>query len=445
MFDAFKTIAVAFSGKLKDHAVLRKSFWLFLALFAFGYGILFYVAIISQHQYANLLDDAFGIDKEAAGWTTTVLIASVIYFCMNSVAGALMAYWHGNEDYYLSQKALINVQFIVLVLAGSFDVYNNLEGRTIIAEIITEEVSGDNSSKIYDKIQAKIDEKERELEALLAGKKPGYGWIRKDGRFQPNDSGKKFQRALSKDIASLRDQQTQLSSHEAAKHTNDVTRYKSEVETKKTGHLWMVLIAYPLAFLCCCHNASYSDKVLVISGNKTPTTEAKEDEIEVKASPEESVFNAVNSMKEEMMATLNEMKSIKSELSMFQQAQAKTKGGLNTPEPYRSHGIGFKNGPPEARLKPFSRGKDGVNVTVPERSKTPYTAAAKPKNTVQNRTVRTVQKSRSQKGKRRTNGYQITCQHCGTKAMKKSPQAKYCSDKCRKDAYNLKNEKKLTF
>ncbi|MEL6672597.1 MAG: hypothetical protein AAFR61_10415 [Bacteroidota bacterium] len=262
MFDQFRVILLAFTGKLKHAPTIRRYFWAYLAGIMMALIILAYNAFMSLNFYRVILERFTPWESWFLPVLTTGSIAITVYLLMSSITGTILDYLARREYKTKGHEPMFVAVILVLVGFLCLDIYANLKGVDHVAVLTTKAVKNNESLTVYDKLQATISEKENTLNQLTSCKLKGYCWkghITKDGRT--------YQQALMRDIEALRAQQQVLVQSAISAHTNDEKRFLNEVSHKQTSHIRLVWFAYPIAFLICFIIQHYVDRALAEGGN----------------------------------------------------------------------------------------------------------------------------------------------------------------------------------
>jgi len=381
MFDKIKVLWYGLFGYLKEEATLRKFYWPFLFSILLSLFALFGDSWASVSFWTGIIVRYLGV---ADGAGTAVAISMVwafgVFFLTGAVAAMTLDVLSNRTDKTNMHKPLYVATILSWITISGLGIYANINGLYFKAEESTEVVTQDQSLTYFDKIDQKIEGKNLQLNNLLSGKLGGYGWKDKSGTYHLNNSGKRFQRQLSKEITDLGAKQDTLYSKESQKVVMDQERYSGEVKTKQNTFTALSWIIYPLVLLLAFLQEHYTDKAMDHFFDYYPEdfqNQVRESE------PQRAGFKrgaiATASTKER-----NELKLLRIELERL-------KGRLQSQETNTGH----------------------------DPSSTKY----RDKTTTVTKEV---------------NGYLITCKTCGVEAVKKRKTAKYCSDKCRIEGYNLR-------
>lgn len=278
MFDQFRVIVLAFTGKLKTSPTLRRYFWVYLAGMFMAMIILLYNAFMSLNFYREILDRFTPWSSWFFPVLTTFGIAMMVYLLISSLTGTILDYIARREEKTKGHEPMFIAVVLLLVGFLALDVYANLRGTAYVAENSTEAITENRSESLYDKLQAEINEKEATLSELLACGINGYCWKK-----HLTEDGRTFQRDLTSDISKLREEQKALMASAEAVYMADEKRYATEVIDKKQNHIRLVWFAYPIAILISLIVQHYVDRALhhaldeeMREGNATPTAYATE-------------------------------------------------------------------------------------------------------------------------------------------------------------------------
>jgi len=197
MFDFWKNVFKGFGGKLKHNEEARTSVWLLIVVGFFSLCCIFFAAYVSYTRYLDLIGFIEG--AQIVAMCFTVGIALYMFFGSARVAAFIAQYWtHGSS--HLSWQFTI-LMFLSLIAFGFIDYNMNMDGAKDVAERAAGTVQAVRDTEIMNSHKEMIDNEKRMLADLLAGKNGGYGWKdSKTGVFHLNQSGKRYQRAISANI-----------------------------------------------------------------------------------------------------------------------------------------------------------------------------------------------------------------------------------------------------
>lgn len=176
MFDFFKVSIFAFTGKLKDHPTLRRAYWAFLFAIVLSVIALGYNAFMSFSFYLSRLDQ-LPYARELS-WLVTIGIALGVYFCMSFVAGFTLDLWNGKKEKTEGFTPLFLFCCLVLIGSVSWDIFANLEGVDPVSHQSTAYYQANQEGQIRkdyaEKLQGKYDE--------IASIKHPYSWCPVHGK-----------------------------------------------------------------------------------------------------------------------------------------------------------------------------------------------------------------------------------------------------------------------
>jgi succinate dehydrogenase hydrophobic anchor subunit len=274
MFDQFKVIFLAFTGELRTAATIRRYFWVFLSGIVMAILILAYNAFMSLNFYQALLERFTPWSSNALPIITTIAIALTVYLLMSSLTGTILDYIARRTDKTAGHEPMFVAVVFVLIGFLCLDIYANLKGVDYVSIATTTAIVENRSEAVYDKLQASIAAKESMLNRLTNCQIRGYCWqghLTRDGR--------RYQQALTDDIAALREQQSTLMNSAIDTYHQDEGRFAAEVQGKRVSHVRLVWFAYPIAFLICFIVQHYVDRALVhtegTSHHATPSVTPK--------------------------------------------------------------------------------------------------------------------------------------------------------------------------
>ncbi|WNJ21561.1 hypothetical protein [Pontibacter sp. G13] len=257
MFDQFKAILYAFSGKFKGHNFLKKGFWFFVAGIMLAMVILTYNAFMSLQFYGDLLENLAGIRSEWIPYFVTVSIALAAYWGISFLAGSLLDMWHGRRHRVEEHIKVICFAGVFLILLVALDVYANLNGVKVAAALATVPQAADRTTEIIDRYDGQVANLQQEIRDIQSCKIKGYCW-----RGAVIKEGRQRIASIQQEINGLRRQQEAQRTHAERAHENDHERFVMERSEKEDAHTSLVFFAYPLALLLCLFTGHYADRAI---------------------------------------------------------------------------------------------------------------------------------------------------------------------------------------
>jgi hypothetical protein len=409
MFDSFKIIAHAFSGKFGTNAELRKGFWVWVSAQVFSIAALAYSSTMSYAFYLQLIDQAPAAPTIAA--IMTALVAIFAYMLINVVSFRTVFIWNGGKMASSDQVSLF-LAFILMVGVVWWDVQANLTGVDPIAVTTTASVFEKDTEGISSRYQSQINEENAKIAQIHKRYTYRSGAVVFEPAPKTSNSRATWQadvqqvEAARANIARLKELRDQETGQELATYDRDLSRYENQVLDKSSIHTGIVKWVYGLVFLISLWSANYSNLALdYLEVNPLGDIPGDQTDKFGSHSPTPSKKKPVGEMLKKVMEPHPHVPVVAEE-----------------EEPRK---IGFIQG--------TAASKDAVKATVPPSQKTTHDnrSGGFHRPTVRKETV-------SQKG------YEITCDHCGTVATKKSPRARFCSPACRKADYREQTGKEIT-
>lgn len=395
MFDSFRLIILAFTGKFTDSEELRKAFWGFLICQLFAVLALAYNATMSYSAYRNLLDRAPG--AEIIAGIVTTLAALAVLVVLNYVTFRIMFIWNGGK---LDKKQTSNLVLFSIIVLGliAWDIHMNLKGVQPISEATTEQVRENKSAQAKAQFDADISAIEAEIAAIKDKYKYPDGKIYFAPRPVTHFSKEVYEADreevddLQSQISLLRDMQAASFQTALSDYHADQERFGEEVAAKRVNHSLIVKLIYGLVFLIALAAANYSNLALdFLHENPLSSSGGKSvsrDEVQV---PTTGLKTAIG----------------------FKQGQSP--GDDKNPYDIQAMRARISQLETELKQRPIQDART---------EETPKTVTVH------------VEKYLTKDGKP---GYPITCQNCGKESVMASSRAKYCSTICRKEAWKKNN------
>lgn len=273
MFDIIKAIIWGFSGKFSDHPQARKSVWILLITGFFSLCCLFFAAYVSFSRYVDLTGFLPGAGKVAFAFTLGV--AGYIFFASSYISTFAAEKWMLKKSNL--NGGIATALFLSAIVVGLGDYQMNLDGAADVANAAAGQIHQMDDASIRAKYTDDIKDAQGKLDALLAGQLGGYGWQDKKGVYHLNNSGKRFQRALTSQIDKLR---TDMSSEIQAERQR-IDQMNGERSDRKTITHERLLIAvravYFIQFALCLVMALLGVSMAQAMGISSPAEE-EEDE-----------------------------------------------------------------------------------------------------------------------------------------------------------------------
>ncbi len=350
----------------------KKLFWVLVLAFFAGWVCTAFAAWISYPSYLGLID--FLPDPGWKAMVMTSAVAGFLYFALAYVAGFLVEVMYPVP---MQDRNYTPLAFRILGIAAALFLWVDYEMNMRGAEQRADSAAGTVATYTYETPQetrTRLGEAITSLKRIESGEVGGYGWRDpKTGVFHLNQSGKR----AAQDIRNQMRRIEQADSTAQAVMVADQVAFNSRrAEREEKIHQTLrgaVYGVYVFIFLLSLVSAYCVEEVqLAMKGYVKPA-----------------------SQKGGMLGGLFRSSS---------PTPAPATAQSQSPNP-----IGFK---------------PGSSPTPTSEPSAPAQNDAHGNRSGHSHTV-TVQ-----------DGYEITCQQCGTVAVMKSPRAQYCSPRCRKDAWN---------
>ncbi|MEO1215580.1 MAG: hypothetical protein AAFY45_18750 [Bacteroidota bacterium] len=388
MFDFFKVSIYAFTGKLKNHPTLRKAYWAFLFVIILSLIALGYNAFMSFSFYLSRLDQL--PFAQELSWLVTIGIALGVYFCMSFVAGFTLDLWNGRKEKTEGFAPLFLFCCLVLLGAVSWDIFANLEGVDPVSHKSTVFYQENQEASVRNQYTTKIEEKKLEIAQI----KHLYSWC-------PTHGKEALGKYCSKNVLNfLPYPTTSVSKSRHRKNVAQVNRIQNEITELERLQAKAI-------------NAALDDY--------------ERDKSRYDTSVQRKQITHTTIVKFIYIVVL----LIAFMTNAYMDAVIEFVEGEN-PDPEPPSGLQKL----DERVSQSSNGQLKENQVIgflSDSTKTEARLTVPPKSLIV-RDIRTVSKQ----------GYEITCQNCGKKAIKNSPnRAKYCSTECRKEAYEKRMGKEI--
>lgn len=445
MFDNLKTIIAGFTGKLKDEPTLRKWFWVFVAAQLFTLIVLWYNSFMSLNFYRQMLERFADMQGDFLPLLVTVSIALIAFFLISSITATVLDYIAGRHYKTKGHEPMFIAAITGLVALLCLDIYANLQGVDFVAYDTTEEVMQnplDNIEATYQVRRQNVEEKYRpriaKHEETIArirdtGKasepghnrecktvcpyKLGTGAVHWNGAITPfghrliaEEQTKidDLEAEYNAELASIREAETLQREAARDDYSRDKNRFDTSVSEKQSGHRKLVWFAYLIAILLSFISNHYSDRAEFAmhpdrEAELIAAFETRQDRQEAMTTARRAQYQYGN---EETKQVLEQV---------LAQIRNSSNGNIRNQ-------IGFQTGQRNQPNQTDSQQADGTERT--KRRDTSSTQIHEKATTVT----------------REVHGYLITCQQCGTETVKKRKTAKFCSDKCRINHYNAKQQ-----
>lgn len=458
MFDNLKTIIAGFTGKLKDEPTLRKWFWVFVAAQLFTLIVLWYNSFMSLNFYRQMLEKFADMQGDFLPYLVTISIALIAFFLIASITATILDYIGGRKYKTNGHEPMFIAAIIGLVALLSLDIYANLQGVDFVAYDTTEEVMQNPLDNIEAEFQVRrrnIDQEYKPLiikhEAVIAqirdlkkAGEPGHNqkcktvcpykigtgavhWNGHISRFghqliaEYQAKIDELERAYRADLASVRESETARRETAKDDYARDKNRFDVSVSSKLSGHRKLVYFAYLIAILLSFISNHYSDRAeFAISPDREAELIAA---FETKRARQEAMTAA---RRAQYQYGNQETKQILEEIL----------SQIKIGKPEKGSGrIGFQ------QLRSFDNESDVIERLRKENEQLKRELETKEKTERRDMSSTKIEEINSSYLKE-VHGYLITCESCGVEAIKKRKTAKFCSDKCRIEAYNSRQTSK---
>jgi hypothetical protein len=388
MFELFKSVAAAFGGRLSEAPEARKLVWLMLVTLFFGGCCVFFVAYVSYSRYRAVAGFLPGADGVAICFT--VGIALFMYYASSHVSAFAIELWLRGVSRLAWQGAVLIA--IAGLLVGVIDYRMNVDGAQDVALASVGETAAVDEAALVKPFAESI----AALESRIAEVKQKYYWKGKL-YFEPYPVTRHSLATWSLDTAKVNQLDRQIAVQEelkAAALGDARERYAGEKsrrsELRDTTHARLrvaVRGVYFLQFLLTLVLAFIllqMDDALRGSDGRTAGVKPGKQNIGFGTA-------AVPSS-----ADRNRIERLQHEIEMLKNSQ----NGNRVPE----------------------------NTVAVQKE----TAA------VMDETVGVMQDPESETLTvyHHSKGFKIICENCGKEAVKKSPQARFCSKRCRIRSWN---------
>lgn len=397
MFDTLRCLWAGFSGQLRGYGEARKLIWLLLIAFIAGWLAAAFAAWVSFPSYRAMI--SFLPGATVIAWGFTLSIAGFLYFDLAYLAGFFVERWKGIplsvRNYTTLGARILGICAIVFL---AVDVSMNLQGTYHRAS----EAAGDLVTFEYQTPpdrSADMKADRETLSKLQAGELGGYGWKDQQGTYHLNNSGKRYQRALSAQIKEAQEAD-KLERAAALKEVNEANAQRAAIQAKAESSLkGGVYGVYVFILLLGFVQAYIVETIQNLTGQNTPAAPA-----EAPARPQVK------------------RSAPKAGKPTFSSQQAPS--GLVTAQ--------NQNDGPQAQARPQQPAGEAQGELPQYGEAQAQGGGDQAQGEAQAGPLAKV-----------PGGWMIVCKNCGQHAVMKSHLAKYCGDECRQEHWENRTGRKL--
>lgn len=267
MKQSYRLILSGVTGQYQGNVPLQLFYGPYLASFLIVAQIVAYNAYMSLKFYEDLLGRIMGNHDKGLALFTTTSLAVMLYCGISALAGAYLDRRKKTPGILRQDRVLFHSLLLIVICFLGLDIYANWKGRGEVAQETTEAPPESKQDSVYLALQYQIDAKQAQLDSLKKGYFKGFGWF-EQGAYQFNWSGKELDRNLRSEIQGLREQQTLFTSHELDAEAEAIQEFKAETASKAQAHGFLVILAYPVAFLLSLFRKYYSLKATAFLAEK---------------------------------------------------------------------------------------------------------------------------------------------------------------------------------